>query len=100
MHRSRDWRVRAHATDITSTGFSLHIDAFDESMLFSGGASWIAYPAEKVGVSSGNCRTAGTTPHIRPYDKGIVGHSGTVKLGTDRFPNMPRAFVAFSMLSV
>ena len=69
-------------------------------MLFGGGASWIAYPAQKEGVVSGTCRTEEITSRLRPNEKGIIGISGDVKFGTKEFTTIPRAFIAFSMVSV
>lgn len=48
-----NWRIRAFATDITRTGFTLHIDTWGGSKLFTAGASWVSYRAGMEGVDSG-----------------------------------------------
>ena len=93
MFRMYGWRVRASATDISSTGFTLHIDSLDETQLFGAGASWIAYPAGKVGVVSGTCRTEGITPQLRS-NEGIIGDGGELKFMSS-FNAVPQVFIAF-----
>ena len=99
MFRIYGWRVRASATDISSTGFSLHIDSLGDTQLFGAGASWIAYPAGKVGVVSGTCRTEAITPQLRPSEQGIIGDGGEAKFMSG-FNAVPQVFIAFNMLSV
>ena len=51
-------RVKTNADNITGNGFDLHVDTWDDTRLYSAKASWIAYPADKKGVASGNYSTS------------------------------------------
>ncbi|KAB8067057.1 Metalloprotease [Aspergillus leporis] len=53
MDKHKDWRIAAHASNITTEGFDIHLDTWDDSILYSGAISWIAYPATKAGIASG-----------------------------------------------
>lgn len=98
LYRQNEWRLRASASDISSTGFTLHIDSFGDTILFGAGASWIAYPIGKAGVASGTCRTDSKLPP-RTNEQEATGYDGEAKFMTN-FNTIPRVFVAFNMLSV
>jgi hypothetical protein len=53
MDKQKNWKIAVHASNITSEGFNIHIDTWGDSTLYSGSASWIAYPADKNGIVSG-----------------------------------------------
>ncbi|KGO44750.1 Peptidase M12A, astacin [Penicillium expansum] len=53
MDKQKCWKIGVHASNISSEGFDVHIDTWGESQLYSGSASWIAYPADKTGIVSG-----------------------------------------------
>ncbi|OQD80181.1 hypothetical protein PENANT_c038G09782 [Penicillium antarcticum] len=53
MDKHKCWKIAVHASNISSEGFDVHIDTWGESQLYSGSASWIAYPADKTGIVSG-----------------------------------------------
>jgi hypothetical protein len=53
MDKHKNWKIAVHASNISSEGFDLHIDTWGDSALYSGSASWIAYPADKKGILSG-----------------------------------------------
>jgi ankyrin repeat protein len=101
MFHKRDWRVRVNTTDITSTGFTLHIDSLGDTLLFGAGASWITYPVGKVGVVSGKFRTEKITKLANSIKKGvIVRRRGEIKYKGGTLETVPRVFVAFNMLSI
>lgn len=50
----KPWRAQTSASTITQTGFTLHIDTWGGSELFSAGVSWIAYDADDPQIHS--CR--------------------------------------------
>ena len=53
MDKGKNWRLNAYATDIDQWGFTIHIDTWADTILRRGVASWIAYPADKAGVTNG-----------------------------------------------
>ncbi|KAK4986226.1 hypothetical protein LTR66_002720 [Elasticomyces elasticus] len=58
MDKNHNWRVTAHASDISAEGFAIHIDTWADTTLYSGAASWIAYPASKKDACSGFADTS------------------------------------------
>lgn len=66
LANDKNVRVRAFATDIASDGFTLHLDTWSDSRLYSAGASWIAFPANKEGVTSGNFSTSDVRDPSKP----------------------------------
>jgi hypothetical protein len=46
--------MKVWATDITTTGFVAHIGCWENTKMWCGGMTWIAYPANKAGVCSGS----------------------------------------------
>ncbi|KAF5855366.1 hypothetical protein ETB97_009355 [Aspergillus alliaceus] len=97
MDKNKDWRIAAHASNITTEGFDLHIDTWDDSKLYSGTASWIAYPGTKTGIASGAVDSS--TP------SGLSGQSESQKKGGrvafpqgtfDRVPEVTLALKSFN----
>ncbi|KAH8148317.1 uncharacterized protein LAJ45_07770 [Morchella importuna] len=52
-NKSHNTRVKVYTSDIDKQGFTIHVDTWGDSILYSGGASWIAYPASRAGTFSG-----------------------------------------------
>lgn len=91
-----DWRVRTFATNVTATGFELHIDSWAESKLMWTMASWIAYPTTRAGLASGefgtrDFRTSGLpqlyNSAFEPFPEGVFEHP-------------PRVFLAINSLEI
>lgn len=75
---NRNWRVRAYATHITTTGFTLHIDTWGDSVLYSAAASWVSHPPDMPGVVSGSFSTSDpsgvtqlSTTGFAAFDRGV-----------------------------
>ncbi|KIW29918.1 uncharacterized protein PV07_05703 [Cladophialophora immunda] len=67
MASARDWRLKTYATDIDLTGFTIHIDTWNDTILYVGNASWVAWPASTPNVVTGVMEPA----HV--HDLGLVG---------------------------
>lgn len=52
------WRIRTYASEITATGFRIHIDTWGDTVLNSGGATWVAYTADMPDICSGSFSSA------------------------------------------
>lgn len=52
MSQDNPWRLKTFATDVTEKGFTIHINAWRDSELFSAGVAWTAYPEGDPGVYS------------------------------------------------
>lgn len=62
MKKGFNYRIKAYTTDIKSDSFVIHIDSWDDTVLFSASASWIAYPADKASVLGGVVESKNPSP--------------------------------------
>jgi hypothetical protein len=93
-----NWRVRAYATDIDPTGFTIHIDSWSDTLLYWGNISWIAYPGDNPNTTSGVFSTSDVRPWNQPQFH-TVGHvdfqNGTVPKQTP-----PHVLVALNSIDI
>jgi hypothetical protein len=94
------WSVNAYATDITKTGFTLHIETQGSTLLYSGTAYWFSYPTGKSGILSGSFNTMETLPAPQPDSKGEITYVKEVSFGDAQFICAPRVLLAFNMFDV
>lgn len=91
-NRSHDTSVKAYTTHVTATGFTIHIDSANGCVLYSGGATWIAFPAGSAGVRSGVITTTRASSDTR-YEK-----TSTITFPEDTFDEPPKALIAVTAL--
>lgn len=96
MDRGANVRVRAHVSGVDAAGFTLHIDSWADSILYSAGATWIAFPTGKPGVVSG----VYNTQDVRPWNQPTLSTSGTVSFPAGAFQSAPRVLSGLSSLDV
>jgi hypothetical protein len=94
------WRVNAYATDITKTGFTLHIETWGSTLLYSGTAYWFSYPSGKCGILSGSFNTMESLPAPQPDSKGQITFLREVSFGASQFICPPEVLLAFNMIDV
>jgi len=90
-------RVKAHATDITTTGFTIHIDSWGDTQLLSGKASWVAFPTGKTGVLSGICDIRDSMVEPDPENETF---QGKIAFDDGIFLATPHVLIAFNTLDV
>ena len=96
MAHDKHWRVRATATDIDAKGFTIHLDTWDDTTLYSAAADWIAYPANKVGVVSGSYNTQ----DVRPLDQPQMTNAGRVDFPHGALQDTPTVLIALNSLDI
>ncbi|KIW93303.1 uncharacterized protein Z519_05908 [Cladophialophora bantiana CBS 173.52] len=64
MASEKDWRMKVYATQIDLTGFTIHIDTWNDTVLYVGNASWVAWPASTPNVVTGVLKPA----HVHDLD--------------------------------
>lgn len=94
MNHDTHWHVKTFATNVTATGFTIHIETWDGSVLYSGEAAWVAYPADKPDVCSGTI----STTDVRSWQNPQTRTSGRV--GFNKFAATPRTFMAVNSLDI
>ncbi|KZV90877.1 zincin, partial [Exidia glandulosa HHB12029] len=98
LDRSTNYRVTATGTDVTTTGFTLHLDTWADTKLYSATASWIAYPANRANITSGTY----SITDVRPWDKPQSVNAGRIQFPSGCFQDghTPQVFHAFNSLDV
>lgn len=96
IKRDKAWRVKTYATRITATSFTIHIDTWADTVLFSATASWIAYPADKANIFSGSFNTM----DVRPCNPTNHKNSAYVNFGTNIFSATPRIILAINNIDI
>lgn len=91
-NRNHDTSVNAYTTHVTATGFTIHIDSANDCVLYSGGATWIAFPAGSPGVQPGVITTTRATSDTR-YEK-----TDCITFPEHTFDEPPKALIAVTAL--
>ena len=97
MACNRNWHVSATATNIDAKGFTIHLDSGPDTILFSAAAAWISYPADKLGVISGNCNVKNAQA-LDTLEQGR--ETGCINFPVGMFHRAPKVMVAFNTLHV
>ncbi|KAF8436674.1 hypothetical protein BGX38DRAFT_1214242, partial [Terfezia claveryi] len=70
LSQDNNGRIIAFATDISATGFTVHINTWHNTELYQAGISWFAYPSGYPGICSGNMvGTSGVVRFERKFSK-------------------------------
>lgn len=95
MPSGDNWRVKTYETNVTTTGFNIHIDTWGGSVIFYTIASWVAYPADKPNVFSGRFSTESVRSSSCPqlYNSGYVSFGNT-------FASPPRTILAINSIDI
>jgi len=94
MQDSHGFRVTTYVRDISTTGFTLHIDSWDDTVLYSAGATWIAH-AHRSNIASGSYSTLNLHPGSEPHQQ----NSSTIAFDK-KFAKIPRVFAALNEFSI
>ncbi|KAK7430897.1 hypothetical protein QQZ08_002425 [Neonectria magnoliae] len=93
MDNKKNWRIKVYPSDIDKAGFTIHVDSWSDSILYSAGVTWLAYPADQAGVASGKF----STQDIRPWDKPQAENSSVFNFPT-AFSKAPKIIMAIDSL--
>ncbi|KZP17058.1 hypothetical protein FIBSPDRAFT_865389 [Athelia psychrophila] len=96
MARDRNWRITTKVTGIDKKGFTIHIDTWLNTILYSGRVGWIAYPEDRPFVYSG---TADVTD-VRACTNTVANNSKAIDFGGTQFWKTPSVFVALNSLDL
>ena len=86
-------RIKAYASNVDAQGFTLHLDSWADTIMYSSGATWIAYPADHAGVASGTFSTTDVVPWNKPKQE-VVGKVAFPKA----FKGTPKVIMALNYL--
>lgn len=96
MSKDRNWCVRTFATNVTKSGFTIHLDTWGGSLLYSGTVTWIAYRATRSGIASGHFSTLDIHGPKHPQ-RNTTGYK---EFGANVFTSPPRVVVALDSFDV
>ena len=96
MANDKNWRINATATNIATTGFTIHLDTWADTVMYSASAAWIAYPADKANVTSGTYNTQ----DVRPWNNPRIDNSGRVDFPAGALAGSPKVLIALNSLDV
>ncbi|KAI5836755.1 hypothetical protein DFP73DRAFT_346555 [Morchella snyderi] len=95
MGKTRNWRVKTYASQVTTSGFTLHIDTWAGSHLYGAESTWLAYPTDTPRILSGDFNTL----QVRSWHPARDRTTGTVHF-VNTFESTPRVFVALNFLDM
>lgn len=91
MDQRYNWRCKTYATDVDTNGFTVHIDTWGDTIMYSAGMTWLAYPADQPNVTSGFF----STEDVRPWQNPQPDNTASVNFGTG-FNKVPKLAMALS----
>lgn len=93
MDKDKNWRIKTYATDIDPRGFTVHIDSWDDTIMYQAAVTWLAYPADQPNVASGTF----STDDVRPANNPQQENTATVKFakGFGKTPKLTMALSGF-----
>jgi hypothetical protein len=89
MHKNKNWRITAYASDITNESFRLNIDTWGDTVLYSAAASWIAFPSNKDRLLGG----FGDSSMYRREEPAQQENGGYVNFPEGMFDQAPKVLV-------
>ncbi|KAG0642956.1 hypothetical protein HOY80DRAFT_948321 [Tuber brumale] len=89
-------RVVTRVSGIDANGFTIHINTWADSILYSATAGWIAYPEDRQHVFS----CTASTEEVCHWTKSQLMHSRRIHFDGLRFWKTPNIFMAINQLDV
>ncbi|KAG8906770.1 hypothetical protein FRC00_012336, partial [Tulasnella sp. 408] len=89
-------RIRTYASDVDVRGFTVHIDTWADTTLWTAAAFWLAYPEDKDHIYSGTANTMDVRSWQNPQAKTreYINFQGT------RFWKTPTVFTALNWIDI
>ena len=96
LDKNRNWRLKATADDIDTSGFTLTIESWGDTILYTAQACWIAYPEEREHIFS----TSVDTMDIRPWYLPQPEQNGEIEFDGVEFYKTPSVFIALNSFNI
>lgn len=96
MGNDANFRAKTYVTDIDTNGFTIHLDTWGDTKLYSLEAQWVAYPEDRPNTFS----TTFNTQDVRPWQNPQLETNKTINFGGLQFHHQPKVFVAFNELDI
>ncbi|KIO25260.1 hypothetical protein M407DRAFT_210776 [Tulasnella calospora MUT 4182] len=89
-------RLRTYHSDIDAKGFTIHIDTWSDTTLYSAIAGWIAYPEDKDYIYSGTT----STMDVRPWQDPQLQTYKDITFQNTQFHKKPTVFLALNSIDI
>lgn len=96
MVKNKNWRFKAVASNITATGFTVNLETWADSVLYSAAVSWIAHPADKTGIASGTYHTN----EVNSGNSADLKNGARVEFPAGKFQRPPTVLVALNAVDL
>ena len=96
LDKRRNWRLKTTATDIDVNGFTLGIETWGNTILYTAKACWIAYPEDHKHIFS----TSANTMDVRPWNLPRLRQSKSIEFSGVEFWKTPSVFVALNFFDI
>ncbi|KAG8916748.1 hypothetical protein FRC01_002891, partial [Tulasnella sp. 417] len=89
-------RVRTHASNIDTKGFTIHIATWADTTLHGAIAGWVAYPEDRDYIYSSTAHTK----EVRPWDKPQLETQNRAQFRGAKFLKKPTIFMALNCIDI
>ncbi|KAG8899631.1 hypothetical protein FRC00_001190 [Tulasnella sp. 408] len=89
-------RLKVFHSDIDEKGFTMHIETWADTILYSATAGWVAYPEDKDYIFSGTANTM----DVRPWQNPQAETSKAITFQGTQFCKTPSVFVALNWIDI
>ncbi|KAG8896886.1 hypothetical protein FRC00_005112 [Tulasnella sp. 408] len=89
-------RLKVFPSDIDEKGFTMHIETWADTILYSATAGWVAYPEDKDYIFSGTANTM----DVRPWQNPQAETSKAITFQGTQFCKTPSVFVALNWIDI
>ncbi|KAG6917579.1 hypothetical protein DXG01_001927 [Tephrocybe rancida] len=96
LDKNKGWRFKTSATDIDVNGFTLHIETWGDTILYSAQVGWIASPEDETHIFS----TSVNTQEVRPSNQPQATQSKAITFQDIEFWKKPDVFVALNSIDI
>jgi H-type lectin domain len=96
LSNAHNWRVKTSATAIDVNGFTLNIETWGDTTLYSAQACWIAYPEDETHIFS----TSVNTMDVRAWDQPQLQQSKEITFNNVEFWKDPTVFIALNSIDI
>jgi H-type lectin domain len=97
---TKNWRLKAYATNIAPAGFTINIDSWSDTIFYSANASWIAWPSNTKSVTGNYLKPTMVHLNTSGQDAGYGNTSHVAFPQKMRSGSVPRVLAAFNSFDV
>jgi len=94
LDKNHNWRLKTYPTSIDANGFTLNIETWADTILYSARVAWVAYPEDREHIFS----TSVNTMDVRPWNQPQLQQSKAITFGNVEFWRPPTVFMGLNQM--